>query len=81
MKKCKTKKLGITNTILGSFCSFFNWEGANFRPQIRPRKIPEKDNYIMPYCRVKELMVRIENKSYNDCEYHAFNQNAELTQG
>ena len=27
-------------SILGSFCSFFNWEGANFWPQSRPRKIP-----------------------------------------
>ena len=26
-------------TILGSFCSFLNWEEANIRPQIRPRKI------------------------------------------
>ena len=26
--------------ILESFCSFLNREGANIRPQIRPRKIP-----------------------------------------
>ena len=38
--KCETKKLGMIYTILGSFCSFFNWEGANIQPQIRPRKIP-----------------------------------------
>ena len=33
--KCRTKKLGIIYTILGSFCSFLNWKG----PKIRPRKI------------------------------------------
>ena len=38
--KCRTKKLGMIYTILGSFCSFLNWEGANIRPEIRPRKIP-----------------------------------------
>ena len=38
--KCRTKKLGMIYTILGSFCSFSNWEGANIRPQIRLRKIP-----------------------------------------
>ena len=27
-------------TILESLCSFLNWEGADIRPQIRPRKIP-----------------------------------------
>ena len=36
-----TKNLGMINSILGSFCSFFNWEGASIRPQIRPRKIPD----------------------------------------
>ena len=25
-------------TILESFCSIFNWEGAYIRPQIKPRK-------------------------------------------
>ena len=39
--KCRTKKLGMIYTILRRFCSFFNWEGAVIRPQIRPRKIPE----------------------------------------
>ena len=34
---CRTEKLGKIYTILGSFCSFFNWEGADIRPQIRPR--------------------------------------------
>ena len=38
--KCKTKKLGMNYNILGSFCSFWNWDGANIQPQIRPRKIP-----------------------------------------
>ena len=27
-------------TILGSFCSSFNWEGSDIQPQIGPRKIP-----------------------------------------
>ena len=39
--KCRTKKLGMIRIILGSFCSCLNWEGADIRPQIRPRKIPE----------------------------------------
>ena len=38
--KCRTKKLGMIYTILGSFCSFFNWEGADIRPQARHSKIP-----------------------------------------
>ena len=38
--KCRTKKLGMICTILGSFCSFLNWEGAAVWPQIRPGKIP-----------------------------------------
>ena len=38
--KYRTKKLGIIYTILGSFCSFLNWEGAVIWPQIRPKKIP-----------------------------------------
>ena len=38
--KCRTKKLGMIYTILESFCSFSNWDGADIRPQIRPRKIP-----------------------------------------
>ena len=39
--KCGTKKLGVICTILGSFCSFLNWEGAIILPQIELRKIPE----------------------------------------
>ena len=38
--KCRTKKLRMTYTILGSFCSFWNWEGTDIQSQIRPRKIP-----------------------------------------
>ena len=34
--KCRTMKLVMIYTILGSFCSFLNWEGA----QNWPRKIP-----------------------------------------
>ena len=33
------KKFGMIKSILGSFCIFLNWEGANIWPQIRPRKI------------------------------------------
>ena len=36
--KCRTKKLSMIHTILGSFCSFLNCEGADILPQIRPRK-------------------------------------------
>ena len=38
--KCRAKQLGMIYTILGSFCSYLNWEGADIRPQFRPRKIP-----------------------------------------
>ena len=38
---CRTKILGVIYTILGSFCSFLNWEGAVIGPQIMPRKIPD----------------------------------------
>ena len=38
--KCKTKKLKWYTLFSGSFCSFLNWEGADIRPQIRPRKSP-----------------------------------------
>ena len=37
--KCRTKKLGMLYTILGSFCSFLNWKRADISPQIRLRKI------------------------------------------
>ena len=39
--KCRAKKLGMIYAILGSFCSFLNWEGADIQPQIRHRKIPD----------------------------------------
>ena len=39
--KCRTKKWGVIYTILGSFCSFLNWEGTDILPQIRLRKPPE----------------------------------------
>ena len=39
--KCRSRKLGKAYIILGSFCSFLNWEGADIRPKIRPRKIPD----------------------------------------
>ena len=38
--KCRTKKLGMICTILGSFCSLLNPEGGNIWPKIRPGKIP-----------------------------------------
>ena len=31
--KCRSKKLGMTYIILGSFCSFFIWEGADVQPK------------------------------------------------
>ena len=31
--KCRTKKLGMIYSILISFCSFLNWEGADIRPR------------------------------------------------
>ena len=36
--KCRTKKLGMIFTILGSFCSFLNWEGPMFGPKSSLRK-------------------------------------------
>ena len=39
--RTSSKKLGMIYTIFGSFCSFLNWEEANIRLQIRPKKIPE----------------------------------------
>ena len=48
--KCRTKKFGIIYTILGSFCSFLNWEGAVIWPQIRPRKIAEVSLLVWINC-------------------------------
>ena len=45
--KCRTKNLGMIFTILGSFCSFLNWEGAVIRPKIRPRKISVKFTILL----------------------------------
>ena len=36
--KCRTKKLGMIYTILGSFCPFLNWEGVDIRPKSGLRK-------------------------------------------
>ena len=36
----RTKELGILFTILGSFHSFLDWEGADIWLQNRPKKIP-----------------------------------------
>ena len=44
--KCRSKKLGMTYIILGSFCSFLNWKGADIGPQIRPRKTPKYKGFI-----------------------------------
>ena len=40
--RCRTKKLEIIYIILGSIYSFFNWEGADIRFQIRPKTISEE---------------------------------------
>ena len=37
-------------TILGIFCSFFNWDGADIQPQIGPRKIPVTWSILLRYC-------------------------------
>ena len=52
--KFRTKKMGMINTILGSFCYFFNWEGANIwpdiQPQIRHRKISGDGVFLVTTC-------------------------------
>ena len=45
---CRIKELVIIYAILGSFCSFLNWEGAAIRPLIRPGKIPGVENSLDP---------------------------------
>ena len=45
--KCRTKKLGMIYTILGSFCSFLNWKWTIVQPQIRPRKIPAGSEFVV----------------------------------
>ena len=47
---CRVKKLGMMSTILGSFFSFLNWEGADIQPQIWPRKTPDFVLYTIPVC-------------------------------
>ena len=37
---CRSKELGVLFTILGSFCSFLDWEGADILPKNGPRKNP-----------------------------------------
>ena len=54
--KCTTKQLGMIYTILGSFCLFLNWEGADIRPQIRPRKIPVEKQTV-------HTLIRLQGKS------------------
>ena len=38
--KCKPTESGRLFTILGSFCSFLDWKGADIRPKNWPRKVP-----------------------------------------
>ena len=50
--KYRAKELRTIFTILGSFFSFLNWEGAEIRPQIWPRKIPDQitlESLINPF--------------------------------
>ena len=62
--KCRTKKLGMIYTILGRFCSFFlNWEGADIRLQIRPRKIPGGWDHLSIYP-IQSLIRSSSNKVY-----------------
>ena len=46
--ECRTKKLNMIYTSMGSVCSFLYWEGADDWPQIRPRKIPESNKLFRP---------------------------------
>ena len=59
--KCRTKKLGMIYTIFGSFCSIRVGGGADIRPEIRLRKIPE-----MSYLNV--LQMKIQFTSYSLAE-------------
>ena len=38
--KSRTNEFEMMFTILGSVCSILDWEGADIRPQTRPKKIP-----------------------------------------
>ena len=62
--KCRTKKLGIINTTLGSFCSFLNWQGADIRPQIRPRKIPDINDII--YTCVQSGLILVKTFNFDE---------------
>ena len=57
----KTKQLGMIYTILGSFCSFFNWEGTDIRPKIRHRKIPGNEFCFSEVHEVMRPMASVEN--------------------
>ena len=58
-------KLGMINTILGSILSFFNWEGADVRPQIKPRKISALSYFCsLPHgtsCRLCFMVVQFQD--------------------
>ena len=58
--KCSTKKLGMVYTIMGRFCSFMNWEGADIWHQIRPRIIPE----IPHACKTESLFFHLVHKMH-----------------
>ena len=69
--KCRTKKLGMIYTVLRSFCSFLNWEGAIIQPQIEPRKIPEQCDRISDHCGMTEKLLTGMlgfKKNQHDCE-------------
>ena len=48
--KCRTKKLGMLYTILGSFCSFLNWEGGK-GPIFGPKSDLGKSLIKRLYCK------------------------------
>ena len=54
-QKCITKNFGMIYTIWGSFFSFFNWEGAVIRRQIRLRKILDFPFKIQQKCSEKKM--------------------------
>ena len=63
--KCRTKKLGMIYTILGSFCSFLNWEGVGIRPQIVLGKaLSSSKGMLFVLIRLASMMEVYENKHY-----------------
>ena len=65
--KCRTKKLGMIYTFLGSFCLFLIWERADIRPQIRPRKIPVFSNKMLVIrAGIRKMLVRLSNREDTD---------------